>query len=562
MVSPTAFVIMPIGENGTEDAKAFETLYHTFLERPLKELGYAVTRADKVPKSGSIFKDIIRRLIEADLVVADLTSLNPNVMLELGIRYAAKKSGTILICDRAKTPTLPFDLKDYRTIFYDDTREAGAKLLAGLKEFASDASMRAPEDTDSPVYHHYSGGPTAWVRGELEAKIAELHHIIEQGAPADRQPATPDSDKPAMSPSEILAKAQAEIEEGNVPWLLLDRASRAASARDIGDFLKCIDAIMALRAITLSDREYIDIYYLAGNLDLRNVLPAILEMGLAVYPDSEMLNRSRMSYLAHSVHFNERQEAKDLISEKLKIDPVKGTIDSDKIRYAGGDLSLLSIFLDAIHKDREDDLALKITTKLYDQFPRNTVVLRNYARAVERVKGSGAAYDFYMKAVQDCDDVDTTSAHWLAVELWTRGDFKRAIEICIVACMLDLDDAGSFGRLARYVSELLQPKNIVHDSLLDGSTYGLSFETLAELIVYGHSCPHVSLEDRGSFEAAMRNADVTTEDINRQTDRLGALSRRERAMYVKALYKTFASPLSEGIFRRESGADAPSMSAC
>jgi len=63
-----------------------------------------------------ISNQIVRDLIEADLVVADLTDLNPNAFYELGIRHSAERPAIQI----AKNGTdLPFDIHDLRTIFVD-----------------------------------------------------------------------------------------------------------------------------------------------------------------------------------------------------------------------------------------------------------------------------------------------------------------------------------------------------------------------------------------------------------------------------------------------------------
>jgi hypothetical protein len=77
---------------------------------------YKILRADALPHPGSISHQVIKWLHEADLVVADLTGANPNVIYELAIRHSFNKVSIHLI-DKAET--IPFDLKDERTIIFD-----------------------------------------------------------------------------------------------------------------------------------------------------------------------------------------------------------------------------------------------------------------------------------------------------------------------------------------------------------------------------------------------------------------------------------------------------------
>jgi hypothetical protein len=470
-------------------------------------------------------------------------------MLELGMRYARKKNGTILICDRSKTDKLPFDLSDYRTIFFDDTRDGGAELVRAIEDYSSQIFNLEAKDGDSnlgdsPFFNHYDAALEALTEAELRREIASLKRRLSEDRAEQLEEPAPLKGKYVLPPSEMLSKAKAEIEGGNLPWELLARAQSAVSGRHISEFLDCIEKITALRAITLSDREYRDLYYLAGRLDLRNVLPTIIEIGLSIYPDSDLLQRTKMDYLAHSVHQHERQEAKDLISQKLKIDLSKGNIDVDRITNASSQLALLSIFLDAVHRDSEDELALKIVEKLHNSFPKSSVVVRNYARAIQRLKGTHASLDYYLKSVRECPDVDDTSARWLAAELWESRRVRDVIEVSTVACMIDLDDAGNYAALAFYMSELLQPRNIFNPGRAESIETYLSSDDLIKLIVYGRSCPMVSLEDRATFETAMQNANVTSDAVQDYIDNLGIVSRQERAEFVRGLYARFSSNLT------------------
>src|SRR5262249_8345441 len=72
----------------------------------------------------------------ADLVIADLTGLNPNVIYELAVRHSFNKIAIHLI---DKAATIPFDLKDERTITVDltdpaDVDECKKTLAKNIKE--------------------------------------------------------------------------------------------------------------------------------------------------------------------------------------------------------------------------------------------------------------------------------------------------------------------------------------------------------------------------------------------------------------------------------------------
>lgn len=85
----TAFVIMPFGEKGeiARPVGFFKELLNSLITPAANGAGFAVETARK-QGSDVIQSTIINQLLKADLVIADLTDHNPNVLFELGIRIA------------------------------------------------------------------------------------------------------------------------------------------------------------------------------------------------------------------------------------------------------------------------------------------------------------------------------------------------------------------------------------------------------------------------------------------------------------------------------------------
>src|SRR5215213_5676776 len=82
---PKAFVIMPF------DAELNE-VYGSFIVPTLEEIGYSVLRADDLYGQRNILRDIVESISDSDLIVADLTGLNPNVFYELGVAHGLQRS--------------------------------------------------------------------------------------------------------------------------------------------------------------------------------------------------------------------------------------------------------------------------------------------------------------------------------------------------------------------------------------------------------------------------------------------------------------------------------------
>src|SRR5271165_2172238 len=90
----TCFVIGPIGKDGSPERRHADLLLNAMIKHVLEaeEFGYKVKRADEDADPGMIGDRVISDIINAELVVADLTDLNPNAFYELGIRHSKEKS--------------------------------------------------------------------------------------------------------------------------------------------------------------------------------------------------------------------------------------------------------------------------------------------------------------------------------------------------------------------------------------------------------------------------------------------------------------------------------------
>ncbi len=85
------FVIGPIGSPGSDVRRHADLLFNGVIKEVLNEgSAYRVRRADEVAAPGMITDAVIQDLSRADLVIADLSFLNPNAFYELGIRHIVR----------------------------------------------------------------------------------------------------------------------------------------------------------------------------------------------------------------------------------------------------------------------------------------------------------------------------------------------------------------------------------------------------------------------------------------------------------------------------------------
>lgn len=113
---------------------------------------YELIRADEISGSEIIDVSMYSLLLKADLVIADITTMNENAIYELGIRHASKPFSTIIMMQESEK--IPFDLNHCRILTYKDFGEVlddeeAEKIKTNLHSF-----IKASEEQniDSPLY--------------------------------------------------------------------------------------------------------------------------------------------------------------------------------------------------------------------------------------------------------------------------------------------------------------------------------------------------------------------------------------------------------------------------
>ncbi len=93
------FVIMPLAErNDVRSRGYFNEVYESIIKPAVKEAGFVAQTAMRTG-SDLIHSTIINEIADADIVLADLTDHNPNVLFELGLRMAENKPVAIIKSD-------------------------------------------------------------------------------------------------------------------------------------------------------------------------------------------------------------------------------------------------------------------------------------------------------------------------------------------------------------------------------------------------------------------------------------------------------------------------------
>ncbi len=111
-------------------------------------------------------------LIAADVVIADLTETNPNVMYEVGVRQALLRPFVLLA---QKGQKLPFDLADLRTVFYELGLEQVEIAKAELKSHLHKALQGTISPFDQALFSPgETGGENAAFSQQSRGLLAVL----------------------------------------------------------------------------------------------------------------------------------------------------------------------------------------------------------------------------------------------------------------------------------------------------------------------------------------------------------------------------------------------------
>jgi hypothetical protein len=127
---------------------------YKYIIKPAAEAaGYECIRADEIQHAGNINVPMYQQLLNADVVVADVSTYNPNAFYELGVRHALKPYTTITIAEDKLV--FPFDvgqiaIRTYHHlgegIDYGEVERMKGELQTAIKTVGAQAAC------DSPVY--------------------------------------------------------------------------------------------------------------------------------------------------------------------------------------------------------------------------------------------------------------------------------------------------------------------------------------------------------------------------------------------------------------------------
>lgn len=215
------FVDMPFGKK--VDPKSaievdFDQIFDIGIEPAITAAGLVAIRGDREETGGIIHTAMFARLLLAEFVIADMTSANPNVFYELGVRHAAKPYTTIPIFATLGAP--PFDVNMVRAIPYELnagvlTEEAAEGLKSAIGK-RIERALSGPVAKDSPLFDLFPNFPGIEMSHELTDVFrdrVEYSNQLKNKLAAARE----------KKPSEAAVQAIREIAQSQGDPKLLER---------------------------------------------------------------------------------------------------------------------------------------------------------------------------------------------------------------------------------------------------------------------------------------------------------------------------------------------------
>ena len=152
------FVIMGFGiktDFATGRKLDLNKSYKLLIKPVVEKKGLICIRADEILYAGSIDYQMYKELLDADLVIADLSTANVNAFYELGVRHALRRRTTIVISEDKYA--YPFDLNHIKITSYTHLGEAiDYEEVLRFQQLLGDTidAVLKIDDDDSPVYSH------------------------------------------------------------------------------------------------------------------------------------------------------------------------------------------------------------------------------------------------------------------------------------------------------------------------------------------------------------------------------------------------------------------------
>jgi hypothetical protein len=174
-----------------ETGKEFDLdmTYKNVIKPAVEAANVECIRADEITHAGVIDVPMYERILEADLVVADISTGNRNAIYELGVRHALRPHTTIIIGEDSNQK-IPFDLnhiviRKYHHLGEDIGVSEARRMSSELTEAINKLLAAQEPKADSPVYTYI---PRLQRPGLAPAELAAIASTLGPASPPPPQP--------------------------------------------------------------------------------------------------------------------------------------------------------------------------------------------------------------------------------------------------------------------------------------------------------------------------------------------------------------------------------------
>jgi hypothetical protein len=108
------------------------------IQQVCASLGLKCLRGDEDYVRGEIFPHILKQIVKARFIVANITGRNPNVFYELGIAHALDKP---VIMIAKQSDDIPFDVRTKNVILYNNDEDLAMRLKDALLKVSLSESV-------------------------------------------------------------------------------------------------------------------------------------------------------------------------------------------------------------------------------------------------------------------------------------------------------------------------------------------------------------------------------------------------------------------------------------
>ena len=159
---------MPFSRHANILEDKWTEIYEHLFKKAIESSGFGYKCERSKIANGSFTKEIIENLKNADLVIADITGFNGNVMWELGVRHTLSPRTIIVTNEDVEMPKNISDLSVYGVIQYSlKGPKKNIKFNEQVKEVLKKIKNK-PNNPDNPVYDYL----------KIEDLVLKSHHDV------------------------------------------------------------------------------------------------------------------------------------------------------------------------------------------------------------------------------------------------------------------------------------------------------------------------------------------------------------------------------------------------